>query len=359
MKHSPQPVHPENKRPFRRLAAALLSAALLCLPAPALAEGELRLYNWFEYIPQELLDKFAAEHNVEVTQDTYDSNEALLARLKSGVTGYDIAVPGDYMVAILIAEGLLEEVRPDQLSNFKNVAPEWADVYFDPGRRFSVPYQWGSTSFQVDTSVYDGDIDTLKVLFDPPPELRGKVNMFKSHDEVVKLALFYLGLPQCNENPEDLKKLRDLLTAQKPHVLSYNTDGAKEVLVSGDAAAGMNFNGFGMKARLEKPTLKYAFPREGMVGWQDNLVVPKGAPNIENAKLFMNFLMDPENQAALTNFTKYTSPLKADLVAPHLDSELTSAPELNPPPHAKAEFVPPCSKEVTRLYDRIWTDLLK
>ena len=349
---------PDSPKPVRRLAAFLLAAAL-CAPAPALAAGELRLYNWFEYIPQELLEKFSRQHDVEVTQDTYDSNEALLARLKSGVTGYDIAVPGDYMVAILIQEGLLEEVRPDQLANFKNVAPEWADVYFDPGRRYSVPYQWGSTSFQVDTAVYGGDIDTLKILFDPPPELRGKVNMFKSHDEVIKLALLYLGLPQCNENPRDLQKLRDLLVGQKPHVLSYNTDGAKEVLVSGDAAAGMNFNGFSMKARLEKSTLKYAYPREGMVGWQDNLVVPKDAPNLGNAKLFMNFMLDPENQAALTNFAKYTSPLKAELVAPHLDADLISAPELNPPAHARAEFVPPCSKEVTRLYDRIWTDLLK
>ena len=347
-----------RKSPIRRLTAALLSAVLL-LPAPALAEGELRFYNWFEYMPQELLDKFAAEHDVEVTQDTYDSNEALLARLKSGVTGYDVAVPGDYTVAILIQEGLLEEIRPDQLSNFKNVDPKWGEVYFDPGRRYSVPYQWGSTSFQVDTAVYDGDIDTLKVLFEPPPELRGKINMFKTPGEVIQMALMYLGLPQCNDNPEDLKKVRAVLAGQKPHVLSYNTDGAKEVLVSGDAAMGMNYNGFGMKARLEKSTLKYAYPREGMLGWQDNLVVPKGAKNIENAKKFLNFMMEPENQAVLTNFTKYTSPLKADLVAPLLDPDLTSAPELNPPAHAKAELIPPCPQEVTRLYDRIWTDLLK
>ena len=113
---------------------AALALAALTLAGPAQAAGKLSIYNWFDYMPQELLDKFSKEHDVEITVDTYDSNETLLARLKAGVTGYDLGVPSDYMVAILIKEGMLEKVQANQLSNFGNMNPKWIDVYFDPGR---------------------------------------------------------------------------------------------------------------------------------------------------------------------------------------------------------------------------------
>jgi len=343
---------------FRRsLFAAALFAGALTLGSPAWAEGKLNIYNWFDYMPQELIDKFSKAHDVDVTMDTYDSNEALLARLKAGVTGYDIGVPGDYMVAILIQEGFLEKVQPNKLENFKNVDPKWIDVYFDKGREYSVPYQWGTTSFMVDTAVYGGDIDSLKIIFDPPAELSGKINMLKDVNDVLNMGLRYLGHPRCNDNPEQLKELNALMQGSKKHWLSFNSDGAKEVLVSGDAAAGMNWNGFGMRARMEKSTLKYAYPKEGITAWMDNFVVFKGAPNVENAKKFMNFMMIPENAATLTNFARYTAGVKG--TEPFLDDDLKTAYEVNPPASVVMEFVPPCKDEVIRLYDRIWTNLLK
>ena len=336
--------------------AALVWGALM-LSGPAHAEGKLSIYNWFDYMPQELLDKFSAQYGVEITMDTYDSNETLLARLKAGVTGYDLAVPGDYMVAILIKEGLLEKVDASTFENFGNIEPKFVDVYFDPGRVYSVPYQWGSTSFQVDTDVYGGDIDTLAILFDPPAELSGKINMLKDVNDVLNAGLRYLEFPRCNENPEQLKALNDLMQNSKKHWLSFNSDGAKEVLVSGDAVAGMNWNGFGMRARMEKASLKYAYPREGLTAWMDNFVVLKGAPNLENAKLFMNFMLEPENAAALSNFARYSNGVQG--TDPYLDADLKTAPELNPPPGTNMEFVPPCDDKVIRMYDRIWTNLLK
>jgi len=344
---------------MKRLLIALAGVLALALSGgTAQAAGKLNIYNWFDYMPQELLDKFAKQYDVEVTMDTYDSNESLLARLKAGVTGYDIAVPTDYMVAILKKEGLLEKTEPNKMSNFKNMEPDWIDVYWDPGREYSIPYQWGTTSFMVDSAVYAGDINTLAILFDPPAELSGKINMLKDVNEVLNAGLRYLGYPRCNDNPEQLKELNELLVKAKKHWLSFNSDGAKEVLVSGDAAAGMIWNGFGMRARAEKATLKYAYPKEGFTGWMDNIVILKGAPNLENAKKFQNFMMVPENAAALTNFARYTAGIKG--VKPFLDAELAAAPEVNVPPDApKPEFVPPCKDEVIRFYDRIWTNLLK
>ena len=343
------------KRTLLTLAALL---SLASLSSPALAAGKLNIYNWFDYLPQELIDKFAKEHDVEVTLDTYDSNETLLAKLKAGVTGYDVAVPGDYMVQILITEGMLERVDASEFENFSHMNPDYVDVYFDPGRRYSVPYQWGTTGFMVDTAVYDGDIDTLAVVFDPPPAVRGKINMLKDVNDVLNAGLRYLGLPRCNGNPEDLKKLNGLLSDAKQHWLSFNSDGAKEVLVSGDAAVGQIWNGFGMRARAEKPSLKYAYPKEGITGWMDNIVALKGAPNLGNAKKFMNFMLDPENAAVLTNFARYTAGVNG--TEPFLDDELKTAREVNYPASAPApEFVPPCPDNVIRLYDRIWTNLLK
>lgn len=344
---------------MRRSLSLLAGMLALALSAGTVqAAGKLNIYNWFDYIPQDLLDKFAKEYDVEVTMDTYDSNESLLARLQAGVTGYDVAVPTDYMVAILKQEGFLEKVEPNKMSNFSNVDPDWVDVYWDPGREYSIPYQWGTTAFMVDSAVYSGDINTLAILFEPPAELDGKINMLKDVNEVLNAGLRYLGFPRCNNNPEQLKALNDLLVNAKSHWLSFNSDGAKEILVSGDAAAGMIWNGFGMRARAERASLKYAYPKEGFTGWMDNIVVLKGAPNLENAKNFLNFMMVPENAAALTNFARYTAGIKD--VRPFLDAELAAAPEVNLPADApKPEFVPPCNDDVIRLYDRIWTNLLK
>ena len=331
--------------------------AALSLSGPAQAAGKLSIYNWFDYMPQELLDKFSKEHDVDITVDTYDSNETLLARLKAGVTGYDIGVPGDYMVAILISEGMLENIHANQLSNFGNMTDKWIDVYFDPGREYTIPYQWGTTAFMVDTAVYDGDIDTLAILFDPPDVLKGKINMLKDVNDVINAGLRYLGYPRCNSNPEQMKELNALLQNAKQHWLSFNSDGAKEVLVSGDAAAGQNWNGFGMRARMERSTLKYAYPKEGLTAWMDNFVVFKDPPNLENAKKFLNFMLIPENAATLTNFARYTAGV--DGTEPFLDADLKSAPEVNPPANVMMEFVPPCEDKVIRMYDRIWTNLLK
>lgn len=330
---------------------------LFCVTS-ANAAGDLKIFNWSDYMPQALLEKFTQQYDVKVTQDTYDSNETLLAKLKSGVTGYDVAVPGDYMVAILIKEGLLEKVEPNQLDNFKNMKSELIDVYFDKGRHYSIPYQFGTTSFMVDTDAYKGDINTLGILFDTPDELKGKVNMFRDVNDVINAALRYKGFKTCNSNRNELKEVNDLLLEARKNWLSITSDGSREMLVSGDASVSMLWNGMALRARTEKPSLQYAYPKEGLTAWADNVVVLKGAENIENAKLFMNFLLEPENAAALTNFAGYTAGVKG--TGPYLEEKFKGALELNPPAGSpKAEFVPPCDADVIRLYDRVWTNLLK
>ena len=161
---------------MKTLGAA--SVALMLGAGAATAEGKLSIYHWFEYIPQELLDKFTAETGIEVVMDTYDSNEALLANLKAGKLGsYDVAVPGDYMVSIMKNEGMLDTIADGELKNKGNIEDQWLNVAFDDGRNHSIPYQWGSTSFMVNRDAYAGDIRTTDMIFNPPAELAGKINV--------------------------------------------------------------------------------------------------------------------------------------------------------------------------------------
>jgi len=344
---------------IRIAAASMASVTLAFGPSAASADGDLVIYHWFEYIPQELLDKFTEMTGIEITMDTYDSNEAMLASLKAGGMGtYDVAVPGDYMVSIMLNEGLLDSIAEGELSNKGNISPEWADPSFDPGRSHSIPYQWGSTSFMVDTAVYDGDIDTTDILFNPPAELSGKINMLDSQGEVLAMAALHLGIPQCSRDREQLRALNAMLQDAKGHWASFNSDTAKEVLVSGDVAVGQIYDGFGAKARGERASLKYAFPTQGYVAWMDNVVLLKDAPNRENALAFMDFLLEPENIAAVSNFARYGSGLTG--VEPFLDMELATLPEANPPSSAgSAVFIEVCDEQTQAVYDQIWTNLKK
>ncbi len=336
-----------------------LAVALGLGSAAAHAEGSLSIYHWFEYIPQDLLDKFAKEHDVEVTMDTYDSNESLLASLKAGKMGsYDVAVPSDYMVEILSNDGMLDTIADGELANIGNIEDKWMDVAFDAGRKHSIPYQWGSTSFSVNRDVYKGDIGSLAMMFDPPADLSGKINVLDSSGEVLGLASIYLGIPQCTTDRDQLKALNKLVLEAKPHWASFNSDGAKDVLVSGDAAAGMIWNGFGAKARGELASLEYSYPKEGYIVWMDNVVLLKDAPNRANALKFMDFLLEPENIAAVTNFAQYTAGVKG--VNALLDESLKTSPENNPPADAPAgTFVQVCDEPTQKLYEQIWTNVKK
>ena len=337
----------------------LLCTAAVLFAGPAFAEGQLKIYNWFEYLPQDLIDKFEAETGVEVTMDTYDSNESMLASLKAGKLGeYDVAVPADFMVGIMAAEGMLDSFTPAEMPNYGNIAPQWLDVAFDPGRTHSIPYQWGTTAFSVNRDVYSGDISSLGIIFNPPAELKGKINVLDSQNEVLVLGSLYLGIPQCTTDRAQLKALSEMLVTAKADWASFGSDIAKDVLVSGDAAAGMIYNGFSAKARAEGANIEYSYPTEGNVVWMDNMVLLANAPNRDNALKFMNFLLVPENAAALTNYAAYTSGVLG--VEPFLDEAIKTSPENNPPADATpGVFVQACDQSVQEMYDAIWTNLKK
>ncbi|MGO4838329.1 extracellular solute-binding protein, partial [Rhizobiaceae sp. 2RAB30] len=180
-----------------KLTATAIGLSLMASMGVAKAEGELNIYNWGNYTSPELIKKFEEAYKVKVTVTDYDSNDTALAKVRQGGHGFDIVVPSASVMNVWINEGLLLEARPDQMENFKNMDPKWVDVPFDPGRHYSVPWQWGTTGVTVNTSVYSGDPNTSAIFMDPPAELVGKVNVVPEMSDVMHLAIKFAGGEPC------------------------------------------------------------------------------------------------------------------------------------------------------------------
>lgn len=340
----------------RKLMAAV-STAVLLWAVPALADGELHIYNWGNYTNPKLIEKFEKQYNVKVTLDDYDSNETMLSKVRAGNSGYDIVVPSDYTVKLMIDEGLLEKTEPNAMPNGKNLDPRFIDIYWDKGRHYTVPWQYGTTAFAVDTTKYTGDVNTLAILFDPPDELKGRINMLDDITVVMHAAERYAGVPRCGADKANLKKINDILTAAKPSwkTFSYDTLGK---MVSGDVDVTQTWNGASYRIRQKRPTTVYVLPKEGLDGWMDNVAVLKGAKNLENAKQFQDFVMAPENSALISDFAGFDSGITGS--HQFMSKDLASSPELNPPAGSPVpEFVPPCPASVVEIYNKIWTNLRK
>jgi len=257
----------------------------------------------------------------------------------------------------MVEEGLLEKTEPNAMPNGKNLDPRFVDIYWDKGRHYTAPWQFGTTAFSVNTDKFKGDIDTLAILFNPPDELKGQINMLDDVNTVMHAAERYAGVPRCGAEKADLKKVNDILTAAKPSWKTFSYDTITKI-TSGDVIVTQAWNGATYRARQKIPAIKYAYPKEGIEGWMDNVAVLKGAKNLDNAKLFQDFIMAPENAALISEFAGYDNGIAGS--HKFLPADFAASPELNPPAGAPAaEFVPPCPPEVVEIYNKIWTNLRK
>lgn len=347
---------------MRGMKLALPALALVAgAPAAAQAAGELYFYNWSNYFPPALIEKFEQETGIDVTLDVYDSNETLLAKLQAGAAGYDVVVPSDYMVKIMKDEGMLEKIDVGSMPNFKNVTAAFADPPFDPGRAYSAPYLWGTTGFTYDSARVPGGRleESWKSFFEPPAELKGQVAALNDEVELWNAAAYYLGVDKCTEDAKDAQKILGVLEKQKPMLAMYQSDGTIERMIAKEVIVHMQWNGASHRTKEQLPTAVYVYPKEGIGLFQDNLVVPKGAKNIENAKIFINWMMAPENIAQATNFAGYMNAIKGSEA--FMDAALRDDPAVNMPAE-KAHLLRPtqdCSAKSRELRNKVWTRLKK
>ena len=341
---------------MKRMLGVALAGALGLAASQAQAAGELFFYNWTDYTDPKMIEKFEKETGIKVTIDTYDSNETLLAKLKSGATGYDLAVPSQNFVSIMVAENLLEKVDVSKMENYKYVAKAFRNPSWDPDQMYTSPYQMGTTSYAIRTDAGVGSCASLKEFFEPNDKAAGSVGVFKTPEEVVNLAHIYLGQDFCTEKTEDLRAVQSLLQKQKAAVKVFSSGGTMDRLGQGVTKVSNAWNGDAMKQRLAGGKIQYCFPKEGVVGWFDSLVIPKGAKNVENAKTFMNWLMKPENMAMLSDFAKYANAIEGS--DKHMGDDMANSPEVGVPT-VPVKFGKSCGPKYVKAIDKIWTKLLQ
>jgi spermidine/putrescine transport system substrate-binding protein len=333
-------------------SSAPASAAPAFTPATS---GTLRLYTWSDYIPQSLVDRFSKETGIRMSVDYYDSNETLEAKLKaSGGKGYDLVVPSDYMVEILQKENLLQQFDATSLPNGKNVTGKFLDVYFDPGRKYTIPYLYGTTGYAYDPSVVTTPMKTWKDYFAAPASAKGKIGIFNDQVDGINAALRAVGGEPCTTDPAKLQAAQDLLLKFKASVATINSDGIIDRMQAGESPLSMIWNGAAHRVKQKKPNVVYVYPSEGATLWQDNFAIPSGAENVAQAKTFLNWFLDPKNAAEAANAQGYNSGISG--VDALLSPEMRKDPAVVPPAEAAsvAKPVQPCSAAQLNNYSKIW-----
>lgn len=288
-------------------------------------DGDLNFYNWSEYMDPDLVTAFEEQYEVDVIEDFYESNEALLAQMQAGAV-YDLIVPSDYMVGIMIENGLLAPVNTTAVPNLENLEARFTELPYDPGPEYSAAYQYGTTGLGVNKSVVGDDFDrSWALLFDPEltATFPGGVSVLNDPREAMGAALKYLGYSLNDTDLEHLQEAADTISAAKDSIATFDSDQYDEALVSGEVAVSHGYSGnmiVGIGEADNPDDFEYILPDEGATLWIDNMTVPANAEHPCTAFTFMNYVLDAENGATLTNWNYYGTPNEASfaLVEPEV-----------------------------------------
>lgn len=353
-----------------RLYALLTS--LVLATGPAFAQGQVNVYNWSDYIAADQLKDFTKDTGVKVNYTTYDSNEILDAKLRTGRSGYDIVVPtaSPFFVRQLQANIFLP-LDKSKLRNWKNLDPEImaALAKYDPENRHGVPWMWGTTGIgynvaEIRKRLPDAPVDSLRMIFDPAVVSKFQdcgVMLLDSATDVLPAALKYLGLDPDSKNMADLTKAADVVKAIRPFVRKFHSSEYINALAGGNICLAFGFSGDIFQARdrgakaASRVEIAYAIPKEGSLLWIDVAGIPKDAPNVGNAYRFLDFMLEPKVAAASSELTGYANANKAAFAL--LPRDISDNPLIYPPADVRAKFytITAGNAEQLRERTRLWT----
>lgn len=341
----------------------LVLAGLLAVTLSGCSSPEeprvLNLYNWSEYMPQEVLDRFEEETGIQVIYTTYDSNEAMYARLKlmDGSGDYDLALPSTYYVNRMRKEGMLEKIDHNQIDGLDRLDPELTNLDIDPDNNYSIPYLWGTTGLAYDANDVDGDqVTAWADLW--KDEYEGRVMLTNDMREVFHVGLRVLGYSGNSTDPEEIEQAYEKLSELMPSVRTFNSDAPRMPYLEGETDIGMIWNGEAVMGQQDMPSLTYVYPEEGAIVWLDSFVIPENARNSEAAHEFISFVMRPEISALISEEIGYATPNLAarELLSDEVANDRTSYP--TPEDLANAEFQEDVGDDAMQVYTRYW-ELLK
>ncbi|MGB5950543.1 MAG: polyamine ABC transporter substrate-binding protein [Parvibaculum sp.] len=352
---------------------AMAVAGLISVAAHA-EDKVLNIYNWSDYIAEDTVAKFEKQTGIKVRYDVYDGNETLEAKLMAGHSGYDIVVPTAFpFLDRQIKAGVYMKLDKSKIPNYKNLDPKLMArvAAADPGNEHAVIWMWGTDGVgynvkAVEKVLPNAPVNSLDMIF--KPEVVSKlakcgVTMLDSPTDVIPVALNYLGLDPNSQNPEDLQKAQDLLMKIRPYIKYFNSSQYINDLANGDICVAFGWSGDVFQAAnraVEAKNgieIKYSIPKEGTLIWFDTMAIPKDAPHPELAYQWINFVLQPEIEAANSNYVAYANPVPSS--KPMVDEAVRDDPNIYPSEEVmdKLFAVPTKSEKFTRLQTRAWTSI--
>ncbi|MGV1790545.1 extracellular solute-binding protein [Rhizobium lusitanum] len=358
------------KSMFARLAATAF--AVVSLAAAAQAEDKVvNIYNWSDYIDNSILDDFTKETGIKVVYDTFDQNETLETKLLAGKTGYDVVVPTAYFLQRQIKAGVFQKLDKSKLPNLSNM---WDTVQqriatYDPGNQYAIDYMWGTSGVgynidKVKQILGTDEAPDINVIFDPALAAKFKdcgIYVLDSPTDVIPAALRYLGLDPNSTKPEDFKKAEDLLTAIRPFVRKFHSSEYINALANGDICIAFGYSGDVLQARNRATEAKngvnigYSIPSKGAQMWFDVMAIPADAPHVEEAHIFLNYIMRPEVIAKASDFTAYANGNKAS--QQFVSKDVLDDPAVYPTDAVREKLftLTPWDPKTQRVATRLWT----
>ncbi len=338
-------------------APILLLLCLLCLTGCGRPKAALNLFIWSEYLDPALIAEFERRFDCRVNVDYYEDPESMVAKLVAGgASTYDLVVPSDNNVPVLVQRGLLAPLRPENIPNLRHIAPEFRALRANPGMRYAVPYQWGTVGLYVRRAKGQALEESWALLFDPARQA-GPFLLMDDLRATLGAALRFQGHSLNSVTPAELAAARDLVVAAKKRSLGFEGGvGCKNRVLARGAALAMAYNGDAANGAREDQETFFFVPREGSQIYMDFISVPSQAPHRDLAEKFINFILEPEIAARLANFNHAPTPNQAALAL--IDPADRRNPSIYPPPEvmARLEYAYDLG-ETNRLYDDTWTQV--